>query len=81
MKELIELLNQFEERIVDKERFVHSQCDDVQQSINRTFHQIFEQLIEIRRFCRNDIEQQTLNIQVCSMSNQFVFFFCSSIFH
>lgn len=67
MKALIELLNQFEERIVEKEKVVHIQCEDVQQSINRTFHQVFEQLIEIRRFCRNDIEQQTLNIQVCSM--------------
>ena len=42
------------------------QREDVHDSINRTFNKIFEQIMEIRRFCRNDIEQQTLNAQVCS---------------
>lgn len=61
-----ELFDQIEDDIVHKENILRIQCEDVQQSINRTFNKIFEQLIEIRRFCRNDIEQQSLNIQVCS---------------
>lgn len=61
-----ELFDQIEEGIVEKDKIVRIQCEDVHQSINRTFNKIFEQLIEIRRFSRNDIEQQSLNIQVCS---------------
>ena len=64
MNDLIELFAQFEQRLIEKENFLQIQREDVHGSINRTFNQIFEQLIDIRRFCRNDIEQQTINTQV-----------------
>jgi hypothetical protein len=65
MNDFIELFDHFQQRLVDKQKLFEIQRDDIHQSINQTFNKIFEQLIEIRRFCRNDIEQQTLNAQVC----------------
>jgi len=65
MNDLIELFDHFQQRLIEKQKLVEIQREDVHHSINRTFNKIFEQLIEIRRFCRNDIEQQTLNAQVC----------------
>lgn len=64
MNDLIELFEQFQQHLIEKQKFIEIQREDVHQSINRTFNKIFEQLIEIRRYCRNDIEQQTLNAQV-----------------
>ncbi len=65
MNDLIELFDHFQQRLIEKQKLVEIQREDVHHSINRTFNKIFEQLIEIRRFCRNDNEQQTLNAQVC----------------
>lgn len=64
MNDLIELFDHCQERLIEKQKLFEIQQEDEQNSINRTFNKIFEQLIEIRRFCRNDIEQQTLNAQV-----------------
>ncbi|UJR33395.1 hypothetical protein I4U23_020842 [Adineta vaga] len=64
MNDLKDLLEQSERNIIEKQKLFEIQRDDVHHSINRTFNKIFEQLIEIRRFCRNDIEQQTLNAQI-----------------
>jgi len=69
MNDLIELFDQFQQHLIEKQKFIDIQREDVHHSINRTFNKIFEQLIEIRRFCRNDIEQQTLNAQVNSSKN------------
>ena len=59
-----ELLDDLQQRLIDKQKLFEIQRDDIQQGINQSFHRIFEQLIEMRRFCRNDIEQQSLNAQV-----------------
>jgi hypothetical protein len=64
MNDLIELCDHFQQSLNEKQKLFQIQREDVHHSINRTFNKIFEQLIEIRRFCRNDIEQQTLNTQV-----------------
>lgn len=69
MNDLKDFIDQSERSISEKQKFFDVQRDDVHHSINRTFNKIFEQLIEIRRFCRNDIEQQTLNAQVCYESS------------
>jgi hypothetical protein len=65
MNDLIELFDHLQQRLIEKQKLFEIQREDEHHSINRTFNKIFEQLIEIRRFCRNDIEQQTLNAQVC----------------
>ena len=64
MNDFSDLFEEFQQHCIEKQKFIEIQREDVHQSINRTFNKIFEQLIEIRRFCRNDIEQQTLNAQV-----------------
>lgn len=69
MSDFIDLFEEFQQHFIEKQKFIEIQREDVHQSINRTFNKIFEQLIEIRRFCRNDIEQQTLNAQVNSSKN------------
>jgi hypothetical protein len=73
MNDLIELLNHFQQRLMEKQKLFEIQKEDVHHSINRTFNKIFEQLIEIRRFCRNDIEQQTLNAQVCQFNHSEIY--------
>ncbi|CAF1359994.1 unnamed protein product [Adineta steineri] len=64
MNDFRDLLNHFQQRLTEKQKLFDIQREDVHHSINRTFNKIFEQFIEIRRFCRNDIEQQTLNAQI-----------------
>ena len=64
MNDLVQLCDHFQKSLNEKQKLFEIQREDVHHSINRTFNKIFEQLIEIRRFCRNDIEQQTLNAQV-----------------
>ena len=65
MNHLIELLNHFQADVIEKQKLYEREKEATHYSINKTFNKIFEQLIEIRRFCRNDIEKQALNAQVC----------------
>jgi len=64
MNEFIESFDNYQKRLIDKQKTLDHQRTDIHHSINRAFNKIFEQLIEIRRFCRNDLEQQTINAQV-----------------
>lgn len=80
MNDLIELFDEFQQRLYEKQKLIDIQQEDVHQSINRTFNKIFEQLIEIRRFCRNDIEQQTLNAQVDLIDFQEIFLSTTNVF-
>ncbi|CAF0729083.1 unnamed protein product [Adineta ricciae] len=64
MNDVKDFIDQSERSISEKQKLFEIQRDDIHHSINRTFNKIFEQLIEIRRFCRNDIQQQTLNAQI-----------------
>ena len=68
MNDFKDLLDQAERKAAEKQKLVELQREDVHGGINGTFNKIFEQLIEIRRFCRNDIEQQALNVQVRRLS-------------
>ncbi|CAF0785948.1 unnamed protein product [Rotaria sp. Silwood1] len=63
-KEQKELFNHVQQDLIKKQKLFEIEQEDIHDSINRTFNKIFEQLIEIRRFCRNDIEKQTLNAQI-----------------
>ncbi|CAF4034534.1 unnamed protein product [Rotaria sordida] len=63
MNNLLELFNHCQQHLIKKQKLFEIEREDTHNSINQTFNKIFEQLIEIRRFCRNDIETQTLNVQ------------------
>ncbi|CAF0762052.1 unnamed protein product [Rotaria sordida] len=63
-KEQKELFNHCQQHLIKKQKLFEIEREDTHNSINQTFNKIFEQLIEIRRFCRNDIETQTLNVQI-----------------
>lgn len=69
MNNLIELFDRFQQDIIQKQKLFDTEREDIQHSINETFNRIFAQLIEIRRYCRNDIEKQTINAQVCFSVN------------
>ena len=58
------LFDQFERRLTEKQRSIDLQRDDFYQAVNQTFQKLCQQLFEMRRYSRNDIEQQTLNAQV-----------------
>lgn len=64
MNELIDIFDSYQKRLIDKQKTIDLQRNNIHHSINRAFNKIFEQLIEIRRFCRNDLEQQTINAQI-----------------
>lgn len=62
--DLCQLFDDFERRLIEKQRSIDVQCDDFHQKINQNFQKLCQHLFEMRRFSRNDIEQQTLNAQV-----------------
>ena len=62
--DLCQIFDEFERRLIEKQRSIDVQRDDFQQTINQNFQKLCQQLFEMRRFSRNDIEQQTLNAQV-----------------
>lgn len=62
--DLRQLFDQFERRLTEKQRSIDLQRDDFYQAVNQTFQKLCQQLFELRRYSRNDIEQQTLNAQV-----------------
>ena len=62
--DLRHLFDQFERRLTEKQCSIDLQRDDFYQAVNQTFQKLCQQLFEMRRYSRNDIEQQTLNTQV-----------------
>jgi len=64
MSELTSSFDHLQQRLHAQQMQFQEQREETHRSINVTFNRIFEQLIEIRRYCRNDIEQQALNAQV-----------------
>lgn len=70
MTDFQQLLDHLEQRLIEKQGSVDVQRKDTHQAINQTFQKLCQQLFELRRFSRNDIEQQALNAQVSRGDNE-----------
>lgn len=57
-------LNEFELILCEKRQCLEEQRREIQRTIDERFEEIFQEIIEIRRSCRNEIDRQMIDFQI-----------------